>query len=491
MGQRLADAVRTTDPAGGDLGAVEHVVFLMQENRSFDHYFGSYRGVRGFNDRSAGALTAFHQSWPQGADGASVLLPFNLPSATAQLCSGNNAIPVHGWDDQHGSWNNGNDNDAFVAIHAQEQNDGPEQAPLVMGYFTRQQLGYYYALADAFTICDHYYCSVLGPTMPNRLYFMSAFLDPKGTHGGPVLKTPGTLAESTEAVGSVRWDTMPEVLSDHGISWKVYQPPGTSVGPGLDLALYDGFNVLLYFKQYMSRPGTDLYDRAFLPTWPNEFLADIRSGQLPQVSWILPPIAYSEHPNSSPAAGQWMTNQVLTALTENPEVWSKTVLFITYDENGGFFDHVVPPTPKPGTPGEEVSVPEAMVEADGYGGPIGLGFRVPMLVVSPWSRGGWVDSGTYDHTSTLRFLEARWDVPIPNLTAWRRQAVGDLTSTLGFGQPITSPPALPATSLTNLGNACPTPTNLGAFFSPPITVTVPDPGNQQLPQQEPGGARRR
>jgi phospholipase C len=132
-----------------------------------------------------------------------------------------------------------------------------------------------------------------------------------------------------------------------------------------------------------------------------------------------------------------------------------------------------------------------MVEADGYGGPIGLGFRVPMLVVSPWSQGGWVDSGTYDHTSTLRFLEARWGVPIPNLTAWRRQAVGDLTSTLGFGQPITSIPALPATSLANLGNACPTPTNIGAFFSSPITVTVPDSGNQHLPQQEPGTARRR
>jgi phospholipase C len=280
--------VRTIKPAGGDLGAVEHVVFLMQENRSFDHYFGSYRGVRGFNDRSAGAQAAFHQSWPQGADGASVLF-----SATAQLCSGNDAIPVHGWDPQHASWNNGNDNDSFVEIHAQEQNDGPEQAPLVMGYFTRQQLGYYYALADNFTICDNYFCSVLGPTMPNRLYFMSAFLDPKGTHGGPVLETPGTTAEAAEAIGSVHWDTMPEVLSDHGISWKVYQPPGTSVGPGINLALYDGFNVLLYFKQYVSHSGTDIYRRAFLPTWPNEFLADIRSGQLPAVSWILPPIAYS------------------------------------------------------------------------------------------------------------------------------------------------------------------------------------------------------
>jgi phospholipase C len=285
---------------------------------------------------------------------------------------------------------------------------------------------------------------------------------------------------------------MPEALSDHGVSWKVYQTPGTSVGPQIKLALADGFNVLLYFKQYVSHPHTDLYQRAFFPSWPNDFMNDIRSGTLPRVSWVLPPIAYSEHPNSSPAAGQWMTSQVLAALTQNPEVWSKTVLFVNYDENGGFFDHVVPPTPSTGEPGEVVPVPQAMVQGSGIGGPIGLGFRVPMLVLSPWSRGGWVDSGTYDHTSTLRFLEKRWGVPIPNLTSWRRKTVGDLTSTLGFGKPTnTSVPALPATSLANLGSACPTTTNIGAFLSPPIPVTVPNPGNQQLPPQEPGAAHRR
>jgi phospholipase C len=463
----------------------------MQENRSFDHYFGTYPGVNGFDDRSASALTAFHQPWPQGDNGASTLLPFNLKSATAQICSGNSSIPIHSWAPQHQSWDGGLDNARFVAVHSVETNDGPQQAPLVMGYFTRQQLSYYYALADAFTLCDGYYCSVLGPTMPNRLYLMSAFLDPKGTHGGPVLETPGFGPEAQEAVGSVRWDTMPEVLSDHGISWKVYQPPGTSVGPNIDTALADGFNVLLYFKQYLANPSSDLYSRAFSPSWPQDFMADIQAGTLPSVSWILPPIAYSEHPNSSPASGEWLTSQVLGALTSNPEVWSKTVLFVTYDENGGFFDHVVPPTAPADAAGENVTVSEAQIQGSSQPGPIGLGFRVPMLVLSPWSRGGWIDSGTYDHTSTLRFLEARFGVPIPNLTAWRRQTVGDLTSTLGFGSRTTTVPSLPATSVANLGNACPTPSNLAPFLEPPIPVSVPNPGHQQLPSQESGTAKRR
>ena len=480
----------TVAPAGSDLGAVEHVVFLMQENRSFDHYFGTYRGVRGFEDRSPEALRAYHQPWPGGTGGATTLLPFNLTSATSQLCAGNADVPIHDWAPQHQSWDNGN-NARFVAVHAESANDGPAQAPLVMGYYTRQQLPFYYALADAYTICDHYHCSVIGPTMPNRLYSLSAFLDPGGAHGGPVLQTPG-FAQSQAAVASVSWDTMPEALSDHGVSWKVYQVPGTSVGSAMGSNLADGFNALLYFKQYLADPSSDLYRRAFLPSWPDDFASDVRSGSLPQVSWILPPLAYSEHPNSSPASGQWFTNQVLATLTANPEVWSKTVLFLMYDENGGFFDHVVPPTPPPGTPGEEVGISGAQTAGGGgVVGPIGLGFRVPMIVISPWSRGGWVDSTVYDHTSQLLFLEERFGVKVPNLTAWRRKTVGNLTESLGFGHAQRAVPGLPATSVADLGSACPTLTNIVPFLEPPEPVNVPDPGHQQLPTQEPGTARRR
>ncbi len=479
-----SDSTSSGTTPGSDLGAVEHVVFLMQENRSFDHYFGTYPGVRGFDDRSDDALSRFHQPWPNGANGATTLLPFNLASATAQICSGNASIPIHDWAPQHQSWDGGT-NEQFVTVHTAE--DGAAQGPMVMGYFTRQQLGYYYALADAFTICDNYHCSVLGPTMPNRLYKFSAFLDPEGTHGGPVLETPG-LTTAKDAVGSVSWDTMPEVLTDKGVSWKVYQPPGSSAGPAQDSALALGFNALLYFKQFVSKPNSTLYKNAFVPSWPNDFESDVKKGTLPSVSWIMPPIAYSEHPNGSPAAGEWFTAQVLDTLTSNPKLWAKTVVFLTYDENGGFFDHVVPPTPPAGTPGEEVTASAATAEGGGVAGPIGLGFRVPMTVVSPWSRGGYVDSATYDHTSLLRFLEARFDVKVPNLTAWRRQAVGDLTSTLGFAKPNDARPKLPATSL-DLGTGCPTSTNLIPFLTPPEPLNLPT--EQQLPTQEPGTARRR
>ena len=468
--------------AGSDLGAVEHVVFLMQENRSFDHYFGTYPGVNGFDAHSAD----FKQAWPVGRNGASTLLPFNLASATAQLCSGNDAIPTHDWAPQHESMGDGT-NAHFVSVHSEPANDGIVNAPIVMGYFTRKQLAFYYALADAYTICDNYYCSVLGPTHPNRLYFMSGTLDPTGTNGGPVLET-ASLTNAAELVGTATWATMPEVLEDKGVSWKVYQPPGTAVGPDAALPLALGFNVMLYFKQFVANPSSSIYEKAFLPTWPADFASDVANDTLPSVSWMLPPLAYSEHPNSSPASGEWVVHQILRTLQSNPKVWAKTVFFINYDENGGFFDHVVPPTAPPGTPGEYLPGPTLPADAMGVNGPIGLGFRVPMLVVSPFSAGGWVDSTPLDHTSTLRFLEERFDVKAPNLTAWRRRVVGDLTSTLGFSSPNDSRPSLPATPL-DLPSECPTPTNLGVYLSPPEPMVIPV--DQRMPRQEPGVAKRR
>jgi phospholipase C len=468
--------------AGSDLGAVEHVVFLMQENRSFDHYFGTYPGVNGFDTHSA----AFTQAWPVGRSGATTLLPFNLGSATAQLCSGSSAIPTHDWAPQHESWGAGTNAD-FVSVHSEPSYDGVVNAPIVMGYFTRKQLAFCYGLADAYTICDNYFCSVFGPTHPNRLYFMSGMLDPTGTHGGPIVETAG-LSDAQALVGTLDWDTMPEVLEDKGVSWKMYQPAGSAVGPGAGLALAISFNVMLYFKQYVSSPSSALYQKAFLPTWPHEFAADVKNDTLPAVSWIMPPIAYSEHPNSSPASGEWVSHQVLKTLQSNPKVWAKTVLFINYDENGGFFDHVVPPTPPPGTPGEYLTVPTLPTGTGGVGGPIGLGFRVPMLVASPFSAGGWVDSTPLDHTSALRFLEERFDVTAPNLTAWRRRTVGDLTTTLGFGSPNDARVPLPATPL-DLPAACPTPTNLVAFLTTPEPMVIPT--HQTMARQEPGTAKRR
>jgi phospholipase C len=315
---------------------------------------------------------------------------------------------------------------------------------------------------------------------------MSGMLDPTGANGGPVLET-ADLSNAAELVGTATWSTMPEVLEDKGVSWKVYQPPGTAVGPEAVLPLALTFNVLLYFKQFVRAPSSSIYKRAFLPTWPVDFARDVTNDTLPSVSWMLPPLAYSEHPNSSPASGEWVVHQLLKTLQSNPKVWAKTVVFINYDENG-FFDHVVPPTPPVGTPGEYLRGPTLPVAAQGVNGPIGLGFRVPMLVVSPFAAGGWVDSTPLDHTSTLRFLEERFDVRAPNLTAWRRQIVGDLTSTLGFSSPNDGRPSLPATLL-DLPGACPTPSDLAPYLSPPEPMNIPI--NQTLPRQEAGLAKRR
>jgi phospholipase C len=206
-----------------------------------------------------------------------------------------------------------------------------------------------------------------------------------------------------------------------------------------------GDPILPYFRQYQS-PTSSLYQKAFLPVFPHDFIADIASGTLPAVSWIISENGYDEHPPSPAAWGEFFTSLALRALVANPEVWAKTVLFVMYDENDGFFDHVAPPVPRAGTPGEYVTMQPLPSDAGGIAGPIGLGFRVPMLVLSPFARGGHIASQVFDHTSQLCFLETRWGVAVPNLSAWRRRVTGDLTSTLQVGEPDSSVPALPETS---------------------------------------------
>jgi phospholipase C len=329
-----------------------------------------------------------------------------------------------------------------VRTHVQTRFEGPEHGVLTMGYYQRQDLPFYYALADAFTIADNYHCSVLGPTHPNRLMALSGTVDPSGHAGGPVLETNS----SPDAVYSVHWDTIPEVLEDAGVSWKVYSPVGGLAGP----TVFEKYGILSdailpYFAQYKN-PNSALYQKAFLPQYPNDFAADVASGQLPAVSWLIPPLGYDEHPSAPPALGEWYTSQVVATLTSNPEVWSKTVLFHMYDENDGFFDHVAPPVPPAGTPGEYLTQHTLPTDAKGIRGPVGMSFRVPLLVISPFSRGGHVASEVFDHTSQMRFLEERFGVRAPNISAWRRKTAGDLTSTLHPGHADASVPALPSTA---------------------------------------------
>ena len=478
-----ATAVR---PAGNDLDAIEHVVFLMMENRSFDHYFGTYPDAKGFDDHPSGSLGPFSQAWataPAGHVPAGQLLPYRLDPATVSAqCAGDNSKPDHGWISQHESWNMGA-MDRFVAAHSELAFDGPDQGPLVMAYMTQADVPFLWALANAYTLCDAFYGSVLGPTMPNRLYYLSGMLDPDGKNGGPIVFTP-TAAQAPAAVGSCDWFTAPEALSEKNISWKVYQPADTSVGQLEKINLYLGFNALLYFSQFL-KEGTDLYNRAFLPRWPDEFRADIHSGTLPSVSWILPPVVDSDHPSAAPNNGEWFIDQVLSALVSDPKVWAKTVLFVSYDENGGFFDHVPPPVAPVGTPGEFLTAATLPVETGGMRGPIGLGFRVPALVLSPFSRGGSVNSDVFDHTSMLLFLEKRFGISIPNISQWRRSTVGDLTTTLDINRPDASPPNLPPTAINTaaLDALCPGNQNIVSLLDPPPPLSIP--ATQTMPTQLP------
>jgi phospholipase C len=455
----VVQAALAAAPKRGRLRDIEHVVILIQENRSFDHYFGSFPGVRGFDDRRGRA--AFTQpGFPQpGFDGQ--LQPFHLAGDGQPQCTSD---ITHAWGPQHRSWNGGA-MDRFVTEHL--ATDGDAAGPLTMGYYTRPDIAFYYALAEAFTLCDRYHCSVMGPTDPNRLYSMSGTIDPNGKSGGPLLETLG--ATRPQYRGRFTWTTMPEQLSAHKIDWKVYTSPDGGV---LD-------NVLPYFKSFQSRGP--LRDRGLKPTYPNDFRRDVRRGTLPSVSWLLASLVESEHPGfSSAKVGESVAREVLATLTANPKLWAKTALLITWDENGGFFDHVAPPAPPAGTRGEYVTVPTLPPAAEGIRGPIGLGFRVPLLVVSPFSRGGYVCSDVFDHTSTLRFLEARFGAEVPNLSRWRRGATGDLTTAFSFGRPDRSVPQLPAVRLS------PQEVSQGGCGT---TSAVKVPPNR-MPRQERGRARR-
>jgi phospholipase C len=445
---------------------IDHVVILIQENRSFDHYFGSYRGARGFSDASA----AFNQPYPGNASSppAGKLLPFHLDTTQTNAACTHDI--THDWIPQHQSWNNGA-MDGFVTSRlAINAND----AVLSMGYYNRGDLPYYYAVADGFTLCDNYCCSVIGPTDPNRLYTMAASIDPDGKNGGPLLQT--LVSNRASMFGRLTYTTMPEQLQARGISWKVYSTPDESAFGALETD-----NVLPYFKNFQDSSSV-LYKNAFNPQFPTDFISDALSGNLPQVSWIIGSVITSDHPPSPSLFGENTLSGVIAALTANPAAWAKTVLFATYDENGGFFDHVPPVTPPPGTAGEFITaspVPDPTVEGS-INGPIGLGFRVPMLIVSPFTRGGFISSDLFDHTSVLRFLETRFGAEVPNLSAWRRATVGDMTSAFNFTKLDTSIPSLPSTvaAIPTIITECAN--NLVGFTG----FTLPSP--QVMPTQESG-----
>ena len=455
----------------GTIGDIEHIVILMQENRAFDHYFGALRGVRGFDDPRPLILPSGQSVWrqPRTQGAGETIAPFRLNTATTSAeCM---ASLDHSWKGRHDLWKN---HDAWI----------PTKGPLTMGYFTREDIPFYYALADAFTICDGYHASIFGPTNPNRLFLFSGasglttgHLGPYNTSNADDGNWSADPAKDRAGFEGYAWTTYAERLEAAGIGWKLYQE-------------HDNFgdNSLAFFRAFRGL-GADapLYRKARTvcagSTAQNAYQSngdyiiaalgdDVRAGTLPAVSWIVAPTKVCEHPNASPSLGEAFSAGVVAALTANPDVWARTVLFINYDENDGFFDHVPPPLPCAGAaPGAST------VALDGEmfdGQPVGLGPRVPMLVVSPFSTGGWVNSQVFDHTSVIRFLEARFGVAEPNISPWRRAVTGDLTSAFDFSRADAKAPSLPDTSLhaAKVAAAC-------RLSKPVVPATFPVPRQEQ------------
>lgn len=477
----------------GTIQDVAHIVVLTQENRSFDHYFGSLAGVRGFSDRfpvpiAGGGRSTFRSVWqqPRMMEGspAGVVLPFHLDSLKDfALMRAEGA--AHTWRDGQQAWDHGRMGQWTLA-----------KGQHAMGYYSQADLPFHYALADAFTLCDAYHCSFQGGTTPNRLFLWSGSNDPHAKGHGPATFNDIESLQAKPGRDSYTWTTYPERLQAAGISWQVYQ----------DIADNYDDNSLAFFKTFRDAhaglPGAsaELKARACTTRNLDQLQADVQANQLPQVSWIVAPELSSEHPaNSSPAQGADYTARVLAALTSNPEVWSRTVLILNYDENDGYFDHVPPPAAPSylawdADPALAALAGASSVDSSGeyhehlvsyrssaqdkalLHRPYGLGPRVPMLVISPWSRGGWVNSQVFDHTSVIRFMEQRFGVMEPNISAWRRAVCGDLTSTLDFSRPDRSPwPTLPAT--TALAKRA---------LALPQRALAAAPATQQMPPQLPG-----
>jgi len=523
----------------------EHVVILMQENRSFDHVFGSLRGVRGFNDPRAIKLPNGNPVWIQTNSNGESYAPFRLNIKDTQS-TWMGCLP-HSRSDQVDARNDGK-YDRWLDMKRSFERRYSDM-PLTMGFYNRDDLPFYYELADAFTVCDQHFCSCLTGTTANRLYFWTGTI-----RSEPTAKSPANLHNSNvDHVTNVSWTTFPERLEDLGISWKVYQNE-ISAGHGMGdeeaawlsnfgcnpLEFFSQFNVRLsptyrgylastgyslqaeieklegksaanglsaddakrladslqkarsalnaieHYAQLRSQLNVDrlapkarrLMSRAFtnnsrdphyrelteityrdgnisrtvqVPKGDvlHQFRHDVERGELPTVSWIIPSERLSDHPGSA-WYGAWYVAELLDILTRNPAVWKKTIFILTYDENDGYFDHAPPfVAPNPGNPQTgrvsndiDASIEFVTMEDALKRGPveqarahsIGLGYRVPMIIASPWTRGGFVCSQVFDHTSTLQFLEELLskktgkDVREPNISKWRRTVCGDLTS---------------------------------------------------------------
>jgi phospholipase C len=588
----------------------EHVVVLMQENRSFDHTYGKLSGVRGFNDPRAISLPNKNKVWLQTDPKGDTYAPFRLNIKDTKA-TWMHDLP-HSRESQVDAYNGGK-YDKWLSSKKSSHKEYSDM-PLTLGYYDREDIPFYYALADAFTVCDQNFCSSMTPTHPNRYYLWSGTIRDK-----PSIDSLAVVRNSYFSVNKpVKWKTFPERLEEAGISWGFYQneisavmqfnPADNPVG-GSWLGNF-GCNPLERYAQYHAKfskeyihfikieieklkaelPGLkekvssgviaekdqlaktletktallekyeadaaeyttenfkklsvteqNIHKRAFITNRNDpdylklstisyeeggekrtlevpksdifyQFRKDVNEGKLPAVSYLAAPQNFSDHP-SAPWYGAWYVSETLDILTKNPEVWKKTIFILCYDENDGYYDHVPPfsiPSPFNANSGkvsdgidikaeyvtleqDQTQVPEANARA----GAIGLGFRVPLVIASPWSRGGKVCSQVFDHTSIIQFLEefashkSKKVVRETNITEWRRTICGNIStvfqpydaSAYKKPTPVNRDEIVATIHKAKFKEA---PANFKAFSASEIAQVNESRGTDLLPRQEPG-----
>ncbi|KAH8802981.1 phosphoesterase family-domain-containing protein [Xylogone sp. PMI_703] len=433
--------------AAGSIKDIEHVVLFMQENRAFDHYFGTMAGVRGFSDPNVQVNSNGRSVWQQNVTAAlskdaDYLLPWHMTYLGGKYINGTQCIGAgsNGWTANKNAYNYGR-NDGWAIF----------QTPYSWAYFDRDDIPVHYAIADGYSSGDMYQQGVIASTNPNRVTWASGSINSPGSPPGdasvggyPYIdnnETPGCEGTNGFNCYPLKWTTTPELLEKEGISWMLYQGGTPSVAH-----FNDNFddNPLAWFEQYQTAaPGTPLYNKGFVGEFIETFYEQAANGTLPAVSYIIGPAVLSEHPDNTPNAGAWLQKQIVDAVTSSPK-YNSTVLMISFDETGGFGDHVIPYHAPEGTPGEWVEDPYKVV-GNTFTGP---GYRLPFAVVSPWTRGGSVFVEHADHNSQILFLE-KWaeakgyDIKTPEMTQWRREHMSTLVNMFDFENPDYSVTELP------------------------------------------------
>ncbi|KAH8814853.1 phosphoesterase family-domain-containing protein [Xylogone sp. PMI_703] len=421
----------------GSIADIEHVVLFMQENRAFDHYFGTMAGVRGFSDPNVQVNSDGKTVWQQAVNSdlttsADYLLPWyvNYPggdflNATQCMVAGDN-----GWQDNHAALN-GDLNNHWAT----------NNTPWSWSFFKRSDLPVQFAIADGWSVGDMYQESVISSTNPNRATWASGSINVPGSQqnkdqgGNPYIdnnETPGCEDGGFNCY-PLLWETTAEIYEKNNVSWSVYQ----------DSDNFDD-NPLAWFGQFQTAaPGSPLYEKGFVGQTLDDFYAQAAAGTLPAISYIIGPSELSEHPPYAPRDGAWLQKKIVDAVTQG-KGYSKTALIISYDETGGFGDHVTPFHSPSGTNGEWLDDPYNLVGFT-YSGP---GFRLPFYIISPWTRGGSVFTEHADHNSQIMFIE-EWlgakgiDVSTSQMNIWRRTHMSNLVNMFDFENPDFSVPKLP------------------------------------------------